>query len=158
LIFLLRTTYTTIEHLKQTAVFGQLMQGGIGVKEFSANIKKISKIARMSPEQQREQFIRDLNPMNQYNIRMMAKFNDTQDNIIEVLAEAERFTLSQKNTPSSFPIFPTANPYADANKSEMTKTEIVDLIKTTIASSQPQIAQQNANLQSTIKSFQETMS
>ncbi|CAG8772039.1 16111_t:CDS:2, partial [Rhizophagus irregularis] len=94
LIYLLNTAYTTVEHLKQTTVFGQLMQ-----------------------EQQREQFIRSLNPMNQYNIRMMAKFYDTQDNITKALAEAEKFTLSQKSVPSSLPIFPTANPYADTNRS-----------------------------------------
>ncbi|PKY34936.1 hypothetical protein RhiirB3_455139 [Rhizophagus irregularis] len=111
-------------------------------------------------EQQREQFIRSLNPMNQYNIRMMAKFYDTQDNITKALAEAEKFTLSQKSAPSSLPIFPTANPYADTNRSGggMTKNEIEDLIKTTMASSQPQTAQQNTDLQSSIKSLQETMS
>ncbi|CAG8633915.1 10565_t:CDS:2, partial [Ambispora leptoticha] len=80
----------------------------------------------MTPEQQREQFIRGLNPMN--------------------------------HPPSSFPIFPTANPYADTNRSGLTKSEIEDLIKTTMASSQPQTAQQNTDLQSTIKSLQETMS
>ncbi|CAG8830127.1 16545_t:CDS:2, partial [Racocetra persica] len=72
LIFLLRTAYTTIEYLKQMAVFGQLMQENIGIEEFSAKIKK-------------------------YNIRMIAKFNDTQDNITEALAETEKFILSQKN-------------------------------------------------------------
>ena len=114
----------------------------------------------MTPEQQREQFIRGLNPMNQYNIRMMAKFYDTQDNITKALAEAEKFTLSQKSAPSSLPIFPTANPYADTNRSGggMTKNEIEDLIKTTMASSQPQTAHQNTDLQSSIKSLQETMS
>ncbi|RIB03755.1 hypothetical protein C2G38_2286597 [Gigaspora rosea] len=140
------------------AVFGQLMQGDMGVEEFSTRIKKIGKLAGMTPEQQREQFIRGLNPMNQYNIRMMAKFEDTQKNITRALAEAEKFTLSQRNAPSSLSAFPAANPYIDTNKSEMTKTEIVDLIKTAIASSESQTAQQNADLQSTIKSFQETMS
>ncbi|GBC49130.2 hypothetical protein GLOIN_2v1789077 [Rhizophagus irregularis DAOM 181602=DAOM 197198] len=114
----------------------------------------------MTPEQQREQFIRGLNTMNQYNIRMMAKFYDTQDNITKALAEAEKYTLSQKSEPSSFPIFPSANPYIDTNRSGggMTKNEIEDLIKTTMASSQPQTAQQNTDLQSSIKSLQETMS
>src|SRR5213078_3466356 len=32
LIFLLKTAYTTVEHLKQTVVFGQLMQGDMGVE------------------------------------------------------------------------------------------------------------------------------
>ncbi|CAB5370096.1 unnamed protein product [Rhizophagus irregularis] len=160
LLYLFRTAYTTVEHLKQTAVFGQLMQGNMSVEQFSARIKKVGKLAEMTPEQQREQFIRGLNPMNQYNIRMMAKFYDTQDNITKALAEAEKFTLSQKSAPSSLPIFPTANPYADTNRSGggMTKNEIEDLIKTTIDSSQPQTAQQNTDLQSSIKSLQETMS
>ncbi|CAG8508680.1 6628_t:CDS:2 [Racocetra fulgida] len=106
-------------------VFGQLMQRDMGVEEFSTRIKKVGKLAGMSPEQQREQFICGLNPMNQYNIRMMAKFEDTQENITRALAEAEKFTLFQRNAPSSL---------------------------------LSQTAQQNADLQSTIKSLQETMS
>ena len=101
----------------------------------------------MTPKQQREQFIRGLSPMNQYNLRMMAKFHDTQDNITEALAEAEKFTLSQQSASSSFPIFPAANPYVETNKSGMTKTEIESLIKNTIASSEPQQPQQVASSQ-----------
>ncbi|CAG8501527.1 4705_t:CDS:2 [Cetraspora pellucida] len=81
-----------------------------------------------------------------------------KENITKALAEVEKFTLSQRNALSSLSAFPAANPYIDTNKSGMTKTEIVDLIKTTMASSESQMAQQNTNLQSTIKSFQETMS
>ncbi|CAG8845246.1 34120_t:CDS:2, partial [Racocetra persica] len=40
LIFLFRTAYTTVKHLKQIAVFGQLMQGNMGIEEFSTKIKK----------------------------------------------------------------------------------------------------------------------
>ncbi|CAI2198112.1 15086_t:CDS:2, partial [Funneliformis geosporum] len=40
LLYLFRTAYTTVAHLKQTAVFGQLMQGDISVERFSALIKK----------------------------------------------------------------------------------------------------------------------
>ncbi|GET60008.1 uncharacterized protein OCT59_020441 [Rhizophagus irregularis] len=36
LIYLLNTAYTTVEHLKQTTVFGQLMQGDMSVEQFSA--------------------------------------------------------------------------------------------------------------------------
>ncbi|RIB09498.1 hypothetical protein C2G38_2044265 [Gigaspora rosea] len=158
LLYLFSTAYTTVEHLKQMAVFGQLMQGDMGVEEFSTRIKKVGKLAGMTPEQQREQFICGLNPMNQYNIRMMAKFEDTQENITRALAEVEKFTLSQRNVPSSLPVFPAANPYIDTNKSGMTKTEIMDLIKTAMTSSESQTAQQNADLQYTIKSLQETMS
>ncbi|PKK40894.1 hypothetical protein RhiirC2_805211 [Rhizophagus irregularis] len=116
----------------------------------------VGKLAEITPEQQREQFICGFNPMNQYNIRMMAKFYDTQDNITKALAEAEKYTLSQKTAPSSLPIFLTANPYVDTNRlgGGMTKNEIEDLIKTTMASSQPQY---NTDLQSSIKSLQETM-
>ncbi|CAB4426136.1 unnamed protein product [Rhizophagus irregularis] len=64
LLYLFRTAYTTVEHLKQTAVFGQLMQGDMSVEQFSARIKKVGKLAEMTPEQQKEQFIRGLNPMN----------------------------------------------------------------------------------------------
>ena len=75
--------------------------------------------------------------MNQYNFRMMVKFHNTQDNITQALAEAEKYTLSQKSAPSSFPIFPAANPYADTNRSGMTKNEIESLVKNTMASSEP---------------------
>ncbi|CAI2187964.1 14221_t:CDS:2, partial [Funneliformis geosporum] len=43
LLYLFRTAYTTVEHLKQTAVFGQLMQGDMSVEQFSARIKKVAK-------------------------------------------------------------------------------------------------------------------
>ena len=76
--------------------------------------------------------------MNQYNLRMMAKFYDTQNNITQALAEAEKFTLSQKSALSSFPIFPTANSYVDTNRSGMIKNEIESLVKNIIASSEPQ--------------------
>ncbi|CAB4403252.1 unnamed protein product [Rhizophagus irregularis] len=66
--------------LKQTAVFGQLMQGDMSVEQFLPELKRL-------------------------------------DNITKALAEAEKFTLSQKSAPSSLPIFPTANPYADTNRS-----------------------------------------
>ncbi|GES87262.1 hypothetical protein GLOIN_2v1783702 [Rhizophagus clarus] len=36
LLYLFRTAYTTVEHLKQMAVFGQLMQGDMSVEQFSA--------------------------------------------------------------------------------------------------------------------------
>ncbi|CAI2198960.1 20354_t:CDS:2, partial [Funneliformis geosporum] len=41
LLYLFRTAYTTVVHLKQIAVFGQLMQGDISVERFSALIKKV---------------------------------------------------------------------------------------------------------------------
>ncbi|CAG8820691.1 15156_t:CDS:2, partial [Racocetra fulgida] len=41
----------------EIAVFGQLMQEDMGVEEFSTRIKKVGKLAEMTPEQQREQFI-----------------------------------------------------------------------------------------------------
>ncbi|CAI2189070.1 6364_t:CDS:2 [Funneliformis geosporum] len=42
LLYLFRTAYTTVEHLKHTAVFGQLMQGDISVEQFFIRIKKIA--------------------------------------------------------------------------------------------------------------------
>ncbi|GES78254.1 hypothetical protein GLOIN_2v1783702 [Rhizophagus clarus] len=50
LLYLFRTAYTTVEHLKQMAVFGQLMQGDMSVEQFSARIKKVGKLAEMTPE------------------------------------------------------------------------------------------------------------
>ncbi|GET52048.1 hypothetical protein GLOIN_2v1781154 [Rhizophagus irregularis DAOM 181602=DAOM 197198] len=47
-----------------------------------------------------------LNPTNQYNIRMMAKFHNTLENITKTLVETEKFILIQKqaDTLSSFSI------------------------------------------------------
>ncbi|CAG8592504.1 9277_t:CDS:2, partial [Acaulospora morrowiae] len=148
--YLVRTAYTMVEHLKHMAVFGQLTQSNMTVKQFSARIKKIGKLAEMTPKQQREQFICGLNPMNQYNIRMMAKFDNTQDNITKALAEAEKFTLSQASAPSSFSIFPAANPYIDTNKSGMTKEQIENLVKNIMVSTQSQQiqVQQSQQMQS----------
>ncbi|CAI2187534.1 2076_t:CDS:2 [Funneliformis geosporum] len=42
LLYLFRTAYTTVKHLKQTAVFGQLMQSNMLVEQFSTRIKKIA--------------------------------------------------------------------------------------------------------------------
>ena len=41
----------------------------MSVEQFSTRIKKIGKLAEMTPKQQKEQFIRGLSPMNQYNLR-----------------------------------------------------------------------------------------
>ncbi|CAG8450075.1 15830_t:CDS:2 [Cetraspora pellucida] len=146
LLYLFSTFYMMVKHLKQMAVFGQLMQEDMGVEEFFTRIKKVGKLARMIPEQQKEQLIHGLNPMNQYNIQMMVKFKDTLENITRALAEAEKFTLSQRNAPSSLSAFSAANPYIDTNNSGITKTEIVDLIKTAMTFSESQTAQQNADL------------
>ncbi|CAI2198903.1 11113_t:CDS:1, partial [Funneliformis geosporum] len=43
LLYLFRTCYITVEHLKHMAVFGQLMQGDTSVEQFSTRIKKIGK-------------------------------------------------------------------------------------------------------------------
>ncbi len=50
LLYLFKTAYTTVEHLKQMAVFGQLMQGNMSVEQFSTKIKKIGKLAEMTPK------------------------------------------------------------------------------------------------------------
>ncbi|CAI2200522.1 4057_t:CDS:1, partial [Funneliformis geosporum] len=43
LLYLFRTYYITVEHLKYTAVFGQLTQGDMSIEQFSTRIKKIGK-------------------------------------------------------------------------------------------------------------------
>ena len=65
------------------------------IEQFANQVKKIGKVAKINPAQIREQLIRRLNPMNRYNIHMMAKLNDTFENIVEALAGAEKFILTQ---------------------------------------------------------------
>ena len=50
LLYLFKTAYTTVKHLKQTAVFGQLVQSDLSVEQFSTKIKKIGKLAEMTPK------------------------------------------------------------------------------------------------------------
>ncbi|CAJ0850354.1 17450_t:CDS:2 [Entrophospora sp. SA101] len=138
-------TIAPVEAQKQMAIFGQLMQGSMQVEEFSNKIKKLGKLAGMSPQQQREQFIRGLSPMNQYNLRMMAKFHDSQDNITTALAEAEKYTLAQESTPSSFPVFPTPNS-REKNKHlsnmAMTRNEVENLINSRMTPVNPSKSQE----------------
>ncbi|RGB42240.1 hypothetical protein C1646_751287, partial [Rhizophagus diaphanus] len=105
----------------------------------------------MTNDQQRQQFIRGLNPMNQHNIRMMAKFNETQDNITEALSEAERWIRQgqlgiQTNVPPS-PAFHPASSFVQQQQpppnaeSGMTKTQIENLVKNSVAAAQQQITQ-----------------
>ncbi|CAB4382095.1 unnamed protein product [Rhizophagus irregularis] len=101
-IYRLKYFYTTVEHEKQLAYFGQLTQGDMSVEEFAMKINKIAKVAGITDDQKRQQFIRGLNPMNQYNLRLMAKFDDTLDNIIKALSEAEKY-LNKKDSYSQPP-------------------------------------------------------
>jgi hypothetical protein len=101
----------------------------------------------MTVEQQREQFIRGLNPMNQYNLRMMAKFNETQDNITEALSEAERWMHRDQrgirtNVPPS-PAFHPASSFVPQQQRLYSDADIEKLVNERIASRglQPHIAQ-----------------
>ncbi|PKY39752.1 hypothetical protein RhiirA4_453001 [Rhizophagus irregularis] len=89
----------TRANLISTSIFNKELQ-------FVNYIKRIGRIAKMTSEQIWEQVICDLNSTNQYNIRMMAKFHNTLENITKALAEAEKFILiqGQAGTPSSFSI------------------------------------------------------
>ncbi|CAG8671732.1 4039_t:CDS:2, partial [Paraglomus brasilianum] len=82
------------------------------------------------------QYIRGLNPMNQYNVRMMAKYHDTRDNITKALVEAEKFSLLQGN----FPFPPSGgqvpNPYEKSINTGLTETEVKNLIKSMIPATQ----------------------
>ena len=39
-----------VEYLKQMAVFGQFMQDDMSIEQFSTQIKKVSKLAKIIPE------------------------------------------------------------------------------------------------------------
>ncbi|CAG8588908.1 3770_t:CDS:2, partial [Acaulospora morrowiae] len=88
-----------VEAQKNLLFFGQIMQRGMSILEYNAKISKLGKLAGLPESKMREQYIWGLNPMNQYNIRMMAKYHDTRDNITKALVEAEKFSLLQGNFP-----------------------------------------------------------
>src|ERR1044071_1107238 len=112
------------------------------IEQFVNHVKKIGRIAKMTSGQIREQVIRGLNPTNQYNIRMMAKFHDTLENITEALAEAEKFILTQGQAgiPSPFSIVqPSITPNYGASIQSgqpklYTDTEIDKLLEERITS------------------------
>ncbi|RHZ82688.1 hypothetical protein Glove_105g9 [Diversispora epigaea] len=76
-LYCLENLYPTVETQKNLLFFGQIVQGGMSILEYNAKISKLGKLARLVEPQMREQYIRGLNPMNQYNIHMMAKYHDT---------------------------------------------------------------------------------
>ncbi|CAG8619438.1 17597_t:CDS:2, partial [Acaulospora morrowiae] len=76
-----------------------IAQGGMSILEYNARISKLGKLAGLPESKIREQYIRGLNPMNQYNVRMMAKYHNTRNNITKALVEAEKFSLLQGNFP-----------------------------------------------------------
>ena len=67
------------------------------VQQFASKLRKIGKIAKMTPEQIREQWIRGLSPMNQYSIYSSGMFYQTMDNQLKNLSELEAYTFSQNN-------------------------------------------------------------
>ncbi|CAG8670512.1 18692_t:CDS:2, partial [Acaulospora morrowiae] len=135
-LYCLEYLYPTVEAQKNLLFFGQITQGGMSILEYNAKISKLGKLAGLPESKMREQYIRGLNPMNQYNVRMMAKYHDTRDNITKALVEAEKFSLLQGNF--SFP--PSGgqvpNPYEKSINTGLTETEIKNLIKSMMLATQ----------------------
>ncbi|CAG8591758.1 6167_t:CDS:2 [Acaulospora morrowiae] len=98
-LYCLENLYPMIEAQKNLLFFSQIVQGGMSILKYNAKISKLRKLAGLPESKMREQYIRELNPMNQYKVRMMAKYHDTRDNIIKALVEAEKFSLLQGNFP-----------------------------------------------------------
>lgn len=108
-IYLLKNESPPIIVQKNMAIFGQIMQGNKSVPQFSADIRKYGKLARMTPAQQHDQWRRGLNPFNQYNIRQGGLFFKTWDEQIRDLTELETYTL---NIQSGQNIYQPQNPYS----------------------------------------------
>ncbi|CAG8648680.1 5848_t:CDS:2, partial [Ambispora gerdemannii] len=98
-LYCLEYLYPTVEAQKNLLFFGQITQEGMSILEYNAKISKLGKLAELPESKIREQYIRELNPMNQYNVRIMTKYHDTRDNITKALVEAEKFSLLQGNFP-----------------------------------------------------------
>ncbi|CAG8463896.1 2910_t:CDS:2 [Acaulospora morrowiae] len=96
-LYELRYNYITTNALKQSAMFGTIVQGTMSVQQFVSKLQRIGKLARMTPEQIREQWLRELSPMNQYTLRSSGMFFQTMDNQLRNLAELEAYTFSQNN-------------------------------------------------------------
>src|SRR5439155_7361782 len=88
----------TTNVIKQSAAFGAIIQGNMSVQQFASKLRKIGKIARMTSEQIREQWLRGLSPMNQFTLRSSGMFFQTMDNQLKNLSELEAYTFSQGNT------------------------------------------------------------
>ncbi|CAG8702036.1 4466_t:CDS:2, partial [Acaulospora morrowiae] len=73
-----------------------------------------------------------LNPMNQYNVRMMAKYHNTKDNITKALVEAEKFSLLQGN----FLFPPSGGQENQITLSQVNFKKIIASLKGTIAKGQ----------------------
>ncbi|RIB28848.1 hypothetical protein C2G38_2156803 [Gigaspora rosea] len=135
-LYCLEFLYPTVEAQKNLLFFGQIAQGGMSILEYNARISKLGKLAGLPESKMREQYIQELNPMNQYNVRMMAKYYDTRDNITKALVEAEKFLLLQGNFPFSPSGGQVPTPYEKSSNTGLSETEVRNLIKSMIPSTQ----------------------
>ncbi|CAG8625032.1 18370_t:CDS:2 [Acaulospora morrowiae] len=133
---------------KNLLFFGQITQGGMSILEYNVKISKLGKLAGLPESKMRKLYIRGLNPMNQYNVYMMAKYHDTRDNITKALVEAKKFSLLQGNFPFLSSGGQVPNPYEKSINMGLTETEVKNLIKsmmpaTQSTASKPQEEQSN---------------
>jgi hypothetical protein len=96
-LYELEYNYTTTNALKQSAAFGTIVQGTRSVQQFASDLRRIGRLAKMTPEQIREQWLRGLSPMNQNNIRQGGMFFQSMDEQLKNLSELEAYTFSQSN-------------------------------------------------------------
>ncbi|CAJ0912940.1 7940_t:CDS:2, partial [Entrophospora sp. SA101] len=160
-LYWFKTNYPTVTAEKQRALFGSTVQGSEPVGRFYSNLRRLARLAGIDERQIRLQFIRGLSPTNQIEVRRLG-LEKSVDNLLPNLEEIERYTAEQLSGAYLHPISDltstkksVTNYYGNkdnvtnyyGNKDNvsvnpgMSKSEIENLIKSMIPSSEPQQVQ-----------------
>ncbi|CAJ0838839.1 692_t:CDS:2 [Entrophospora sp. SA101] len=159
-LYWFKTNYPTVTAEKQRVLFGSTVQGGEPVGRFYSNLRRLARLAGIDERQIRLQFIRGLSPANQIEVRRLG-LEKSVDNLLPNLEEIERYTAEQLSGAYLHPISDltstkksVTNYYGNKDNVSvnpgMSKSEIENLIKSMISSSEPQETQVSKKTSPTI--------
>jgi hypothetical protein len=101
ILYELKYNYPTTVIQRTMASFGQIVQGNMSIAQFASKLRKIGNLAKMTPQNIREQWLKGMSPMNQFNIRQGGLFRASMDEQLTALTELEQF-MTQDPMQSSY--------------------------------------------------------
>ncbi|CAJ0833396.1 14298_t:CDS:2 [Entrophospora sp. SA101] len=140
-LYWFRTNYPTVTAEKQRVLFGSTVQGSDPVGRFYSNLRRLARLAGIDVQQIRLQFIRGLSPANQIEVRRLG-LEKSVDELLPKLEEIERYTAEQLSGAYLRPISDPTSTNKIRNKDNvsdntgMTETDIKNLVKSMISSSE----------------------
>ncbi|CAG8481667.1 3603_t:CDS:2 [Cetraspora pellucida] len=137
-IYWLKTNYLTITAEKQRMIFGSAVQGSDPVGHFYSKLCKLARLAGIDEQQIRLQFLHGISSDNQLEIRCIG-INRPVFELLTELEEIERYKAEQLSGAYLYSNSDSKKAHRKDNYSDMTETEVRNLIKsiTTPAQTQP---------------------